>query len=184
MAKNVTNPDGSMSNVDCMVGSYCLDQPGCPCRPHCWGTPKPRCPPELVAAEMAVLQAILVAAYAELKADPAMGGLSCGWIGNLFRCGPECDQVSSKFGPIVDRMIAAEKAKPNGVKFKCVEFVGLFDSGCLPCDLAAHVFFGIKIDGKLVHYIDPWRHPDANPRPMSKCPNSPDDPGVAGGIIK
>lgn|GEM_PF-1715184 len=183
MAKNVTNPDGSKSNADCKEGLYCLDQPGCPCRPHCWGMPKPRCPPELVSAELAALQAILAAAYEELKADPDMDGLSCGWIGNLFRCGPECDQVAYKFEPIVKRLIRQETNRdsngdgvPDGAQFKCVEFVGLFDSGCLPCDLAAHVFFGIKLDGKLVYYIDPWRHPDANPRPIDQCPNTPDDP--------
>ena len=73
----------------------------------------------------------------------------------------------------------SDHAGDYGITFTFYEVVTLFEEGWLPCDLAAHVYLGIKnkTTGDIVYVFDPWRCGDAVPIDPENNPNGePDDP--------
>lgn len=129
------------------------------------------CTPEDIAKEMKAIQDALTVIC--IKLQQKFPGLGCGWIGNVFKCGPKCNEVSDEFWNLWN------KYGPKNLK--CVKVVPLFDSGCLPCDVLAHIWMGIEVkqcDGswKLLYFFDAWRFGNCDIKPIGQCSNTPTTP--------
>ncbi len=115
-------------------------------------------------AEFAKLQQIYNEVIDALETEfPYLGW---GWCGNMTGLGPKCDQVSDAFARII-------RPKLRAANFRCLTVVNIFDSGPLPGDLCAHVYFGVKHTGedRIILYLDPWRYGTDKNIWRFKCPN-------------
>jgi hypothetical protein len=137
-------------------------------RPHGYSSPdktKLKVTSSTCDDELAKLELIYKNVIAQLEIQ--YPNLGMGWCGNVTGLAPKCDQVADKF----QRLITPLLTQAN---FKCLQVVALFDSGPLPMDLCAHIYFGVKINGQVSLYLDPWRYGKDPNIYRFKCPNDID----------
>lgn len=108
--------------------------------------------------EFAVIKKAFV--YATQKVKKEHPGLGRGWLGNVTGTGPKCNVVHDAYAPHVRNYL-----QKSGIEFRYYQPVTVFDAGCLPYDLAAHVYMGIGTvpesimdEPDLVGWYDPWRY--------------------------